>query len=123
MTRALLPGRQTSKTRRLEPQLSFGRWEPHFEDSDMFGKLRWTIGARWCGLTHESLMWPVHGHYECRKCGRRYPAFAETPIANWTKRAAWKPAVSLMLAMTLATFVRPVQAADALKGYAAAEAE
>src|SRR5271169_3064726 len=89
----------------------------------MFRKLRWTIGTIWCSLTHESLMWPVHGHYECRRCGRRYPAFAEAPIALWTKRAAWKPVVSLMLAMTLATFVRPVQAADALKGFTTAEAE
>lgn len=89
----------------------------------MFRKLWWTIGTNWCSLTHESLMWPVHGHYECRRCGRRYPAFAEAPIVNWTKRSAWKPVVSLMLAMTLATFVCPVQAAHAWKGHATAEAE
>jgi|HubBroStandDraft_6_1064221.scaffolds.fasta_scaffold537228_1 hypothetical protein len=31
------------------------------------------LGARWCGLMHDSPMWPIHGQYECRTCGRRYP--------------------------------------------------
>jgi hypothetical protein len=30
------------------------------------------IGELWCGLMHSSPMWPIHGHYECRTCGRRY---------------------------------------------------
>jgi hypothetical protein len=81
------------------------------------------VGTVWCSLTHESLMWPVHGRYECRTCGRRYPAFAEAPVANWTKRAALNPAVSLALVMALATFARPAHAADVLKAHAAAQAE
>jgi len=85
--------------------------------------LRRMIGTVWCSLRHESLIWPIHGHYECRMCGRRYAAFAEAPIANGTERTAWKPAVWLMLAMTLATFVRPVLAADASKEFATAQAE
>ncbi len=84
--------------------------------------LRSKIGTAWCSLTHESLMWPVHGHYECRTCGRRYPAFAEPPVANWTTRAALNPAVSIALVMALATFARPAHAADVLKAHAAAEA-
>jgi hypothetical protein len=48
----------------------------------MFRELQWELGAIWCSLMHESLMWPVHGHYECRACGRRYPAFVEAPIAG-----------------------------------------
>ena len=55
----------------------------------MFRELRSTIGAIWCSLAHKSLMWPVHGHYGCRTCGRRYPAFAEVPMADRTKRTAW----------------------------------
>lgn len=89
----------------------------------MFRTLRWRIGTIWCSLAHESPMWPIHGHYQCRRCGRRYPAFAEAPIAMWTRPIAWKPVGSLMLAMVLATFVRPVEAADTLKEFAAAEAE
>ena len=27
----------------------------------------------WCRTMHGSPMWPSHGHYECRTCGRAYP--------------------------------------------------
>lgn len=30
------------------------------------------VSALWCSLMHGSPMWPIHGHYECRECGRRY---------------------------------------------------
>ncbi len=30
------------------------------------------VGALWCSLMHNSPMWPMHGHYECRVCGRQY---------------------------------------------------
>jgi hypothetical protein len=29
-------------------------------------------GTFWCDLMHDSPMWPIHGQYECRTCGRRY---------------------------------------------------
>jgi hypothetical protein len=48
----------------------------------MFARLQSKIGAAWCSLTHESLMWPVHGYYRCRTCGRRYPAFADALVAG-----------------------------------------
>jgi len=47
----------------------------------MFSPLQSRIDTVWCSLMHESIMWPVHGHYECRTCGRRYPAFSEARIA------------------------------------------
>lgn len=50
----------------------------------MLTKLHSNIGAIWCNLAHKSVMWPVHGQYQCRACGRRYPAFEELPIAGWT---------------------------------------
>jgi hypothetical protein len=31
------------------------------------------IGELWCSLMHDAAMWPIHDHYECRHCGRRYP--------------------------------------------------
>src|ERR1700684_978136 len=31
------------------------------------------LGAVWCGLMHNSPMWPIHGQYQCRDCGRTYP--------------------------------------------------
>ena len=54
----------------------------------MFRELGRKIGMIWCRLAHESLMWPVHGQYECRRCGRHYPAFAEAPITNQAVKAA-----------------------------------
>ena len=41
----------------------------------MLRQIRSEVGILWCNLAHDSLMWPVHGQYECRSCGRRYPAF------------------------------------------------
>ena len=56
----------------------------------MFRELRSRIGVIWCSLTHKSLTWPVHGHYACRTCGRRYPAFADASITSLTRRTALK---------------------------------
>ena len=61
------------------------------------------MGDLWCSLTHDSVLWPVHGQYECRNCGRRYPAFQEGPLS---RRAAFKPAVSLLLLLAFATSAR-----------------
>ena len=54
----------------------------------MFRKLQSSVGNLWCKLAHESLMWPVHGEYECAECGRHYPAFASTPVAGWPRGPA-----------------------------------
>jgi hypothetical protein len=43
----------------------------------MFRKLQSSMGT-----AHESVMWPVHGHYECRACGRRYDVFVEAPVVS-----------------------------------------
>ena len=48
------------------------------------------IGSWWCKLMHDAPMWPIHGQYECRNCGRYYPvpwsnrpnsSYATTPMA------------------------------------------
>jgi hypothetical protein len=89
----------------------------------MLSQFRWKAGTVWCGLIHESVLWPVHGHYECRTCGRRYPAFSDAPVASSTKRSALKMATSiLLLGLALAMFPRAAEAADELKGQAALEA-
>ena len=54
----------------------------------MFEKLQRNIGTVWCEVMHESLKWPVHGQYECRKCGRRYPAFGEAPLRGRPEETA-----------------------------------
>jgi hypothetical protein len=31
------------------------------------------LGVLWCTFMHDSPMWPIHGEYQCRTCGRHYP--------------------------------------------------
>jgi len=35
------------------------------------------IAELWCKTWHRSPMWPAHGHYRCRTCGREYPVLWE----------------------------------------------
>jgi hypothetical protein len=30
------------------------------------------LGNLWCAFMHDAPSWPIHGHYTCRVCGRRY---------------------------------------------------
>ena len=43
----------------------------------------------WCKAMHGSLMWPSHGHYQCRTCGREYPVAWERDVTNtlWRQRS------------------------------------
>jgi hypothetical protein len=45
------------------------------------------LGQIWCGIVHDAPMWPIHGDYECRRCGRRHPV-------PWARNAAVLPARS-----------------------------
>ncbi len=45
------------------------------------------LAALWCGLAHNSVHWPIHGQYQCRKCGRHYQVtWAEPETAILTQR-------------------------------------
>ena len=37
------------------------------------------IADLWCKLMHTEPMWPSHGQYECRTCGRRHRVCWEQP--------------------------------------------
>jgi hypothetical protein len=37
------------------------------------------IADLWCKLMHTEPMWPSHGQYECRTCGRRHQVGWELP--------------------------------------------
>jgi hypothetical protein len=89
----------------------------------MFRQLRSKMGQRWCTLVRHSPMWPVHGQYECRDCGRRYPASAEAALATWRKRATPRPALPLLAAVILASFAHASTVTDGLKGHRDAAAE
>ena len=47
------------------------------------------LGAWWCRAMHDSPMWPVHGHYRCRACGRNFPV-------PWTAEKAAEPVLILV---------------------------
>jgi hypothetical protein len=70
------------------------------------------IADLWCKLMHSEPMWPSHGQYECRTCGRRHRVCWEQPLpvrpragihfVSELKRAAtmapgsvWKARISL----------------------------
>lgn len=88
----------------------------------MLRDLRWNLGTAWCTLMHDSVMWPVHGQYECRTCGRHYTAFPEAPAAGWTTPAALKPVVSLLLLFTIGPAVHPSRAAEIAKEHGRTDA-
>ncbi len=58
------------------------------------------IAELWCRLMHREPMWPSHGQYECRRCGRRYlvcwqepsPAASRVPVVPCKTLA---PSISL----------------------------
>ncbi len=42
-----------------------------------------SLAAWWCWIAHDALMWPVHGRYACRVCGREFPvAWSNAKIAG-----------------------------------------
>jgi hypothetical protein len=38
------------------------------------------IGNFWCRLMHDEPMWPIHGWYECRTCGRQHRAWRDERV-------------------------------------------
>jgi hypothetical protein len=82
----------------------------------MANKSGWDLGAIWCGLMHESVMWPIHGRYQCRVCGRHYPALADQATddahAAPAKRPLLKPALPLLAAVLAAALAHPLHAAQ-----------
>lgn len=56
------------------PEKSSEQTRPNLDRAfDADGTAVGKLGTLWCGLMHDSAMWPMHGHYECRTCGRIYP--------------------------------------------------
>jgi len=41
--------------------------------NSMFKRVWEQAGETWCKLAHPEPMWPIHGHYQCPECLRRYP--------------------------------------------------
>lgn len=82
------------------------------------------LGTLWCTFIHNSPMWPIHGQYECRTCGRHYPVpwaqnepgrarvipmTAESGRAQQARLSSFRSALLplvLLLAIVLASSVR-----------------
>jgi hypothetical protein len=98
----------------------------------MMKRSTWDLGTIWCGLMHDSVMWPIHGQYQCRTCGRSYPALhddshaeshAEPHGGPVERPPLFKPAVLGLLAIVAAAaLARPLRAANAWKDGTDAEA-
>jgi hypothetical protein len=71
-----------------------GRQKGQLENSEMFRRFSSRMGAAWCRLNHDSIMWPIHGRYECLNCGRHYAAFADAPTAGAAVRNIGTGAIS-----------------------------
>jgi hypothetical protein len=82
----------------------------------MSNKSGWDLGAIWCGLMHESVMWPIHGQYQCRTCGRRYPALVDEAMheahTGRAKRPLFRLVLPLFAAVIAAALARPLGAAQ-----------
>lgn len=62
------------------------------------------LGAAWCLAMHDAAMWPIHGEYACRTCGRHFPvpwAGENSAPAAASRRslAALRPAVLPLFAL------------------------
>ncbi len=51
------------------------------------------LGAMLCVLMHDATTWPIHGEYQCRTCGRRFPVpwAGSTVVPAPSPRLAAKP--------------------------------
>jgi hypothetical protein len=72
------------------------------------------IGALWCSMLHDSPKWPIHGHYECSACGRRYRV-------PWAERKPTGAAI-LSVLLLIAVAAWPSLGAEITAANASAEA-
>jgi hypothetical protein len=56
------------------------------------GSLLDKLSNVWCTLMHDSLSWPIRGHYTCLTCGRRHLVRWEREEGPLTSPAALKNA-------------------------------
>src|SRR5512147_877633 len=74
------------------------------------------IGTLWCKVVHDSPMWPIHGQYRCRTCGRSYPVqwAAEPARVQRTRDTSFRAALLPSVIATVLLLAAPAHAADVL---------
>jgi hypothetical protein len=91
----------------------------------MFGFLRRMFhgggfGTLWCSFLHNSPMWPIRDHYECRTCGRHYRVPWAAPERTGEPRIRQAPLPSLGSALVPALLLIAVLGTPSLHGYSIA---
>lgn len=79
-------------------------------------EMRGKLGDLWCAFSHDSAMWPIHGEYQCRTCGRRYrvPWTEDRSLPARPAPAHLSRSVSVRIAVLLAIVAAgTLRAADA----------
>jgi hypothetical protein len=61
------------------------------------------IANLWCRLMHAEPMWPSHGQYECRTCGRRHRVCWEQPEPETPRARVVRPEMLAQNAAVSAT--------------------
>jgi hypothetical protein len=87
----------------------------------MFGFLRrrfhgGRIGTLWCSFLHDSPMWPIRDHYECRTCGRQYRVPWGEPERTGAPRTRQTPLPSLGSAPARAVLLMAALGRPSLRG-------
>ena len=75
------------------------------------------IAEVWCSLMHGSPMWPIHGQYQCRTCGRRYPvpwSPLSGPAAEYRQRSlpSFRAALFPLALLAAVVLALPLRAAE-----------
>lgn len=72
------------------------------------------LSAMWCAFMHDSPMWPIHGRYQCRTCGRYFPVqWADAGKAELdTPSPCFRPAVLPLLVIMAMLVPANVHAAN-----------
>jgi len=79
LTGKLPPARRTSWSGDATPP-SASRALPQKEYMDRKKQGLARVAYLWCKWMHDEPMWPSHGQYECRKCGRLHPVSWQQPL-------------------------------------------
>jgi hypothetical protein len=84
-------------------------------------KTKHNLGTLWCAFMHDSSMWPIHGRYQCRTCGRHFPVpwagrarlIAAEPRVRQKRVPSFRSALLPLVIMLALPLTSTVRAADA----------
>ena len=78
------------------------------------------FGMLWCSFLHNSPMWPIRDHYECRACWRQHRVPWAAPERTGAPRIRQAPLPSLGSALVPALLLMAVLGRPSLRGQSTA---